>query len=363
LQALYETHPQHIHTLRRILKNYIKIESTKTENMKKLIALFIYALILKTTSAQTPQIALVRPSTNQTQIFTTLQNAYIAALDNDYIYLPGGTFYFADSLNKKLNIFGAGFSVDSTLSTGKTIIGGVIIGVNGSGSHIEGIESQYIAANNYQLSLSTVYVWNFLSNLGNNSLVRYSVLEQISGSNSTTISNCIIYKLSTGNNLNVNNCVFLNKGSDIGNPFFNAVYNINNAIFRNNIFIGQNPIFFSNNLTLINNLKYDVNYSFFYGGTSNTEISSIYTNTIDEIFINYPATATNFGFQYNYNLKPTCIGINAGTDGTDVGIYGTLTPTKSGWVPSNPHIYLKQVTTQSNTNGTLPIIFKVRTNN
>ena len=97
-------------------------------------------------------------------------------------------------------------------------------------------------------------------------------------------------------------------------------------------------------------------------GFNMTEANTISLSSPGEVFISYTA-GTGYPFLDNYHLKNTCVGKNAGTDGTDVGIYGTSQPTSEGWVPSNPHIYFKQIDSQTGTNGTLKIQVKVRTNN
>jgi len=82
----------------------------------------------------------------------------------------------------------------------------------------------------------------------------------------------------------------------------------------------------------------------------------------DTLFVNSP-NASSFDYQYNYHLKPNSPYLSAGSDGTEIGIYGGNSPYREGAVPSNPHIYFKQVSTQTNSNGQLPVQFKVRTSN
>ena len=110
-----------------------------------LILFFFHSYIA---SSQVPQIALYRPSNNTTQIFTDLPAAYNAAINDDIIYLPGGIYSFpGDSIAKKLHIIGAGFSQDSTQTTGQTIIsltlGSLSIKFGGTGTILEGFRLRF----------------------------------------------------------------------------------------------------------------------------------------------------------------------------------------------------------------------------
>ena len=79
--------------------------------------------------------------------------------------------------------------------------------------------------------------------------------------------------------------------------------------------------------------------------------------------MNYPNSATTFLYAYDFHLKPNSLWAAVGNNGTAVGIYGTNSPTPIGWVPSNPHIYFKQVQGQTSADGRLQINFKVRAGN
>ena len=90
--------------------------------------------------------------------------------------------------------------------------------------------------------------------------------------------------------------------------------------------------------------------------------STILLPDLSDIFFSYSGNG-NFSYLDNFHLKSECPGVGAGTDGTDLGIYGSSSPTSEGWIPSNPHIYFKQINTQTNSSGTLPVQIKVRTGN
>jgi hypothetical protein len=57
----------------------------------------------------------------------------------------------------------------------------------------------------------------------------------------------------------------------------------------------------------------------------------------------------------DYHLKDACSGKNAGTDGTDVGIYGTSVPFKENRLPSIPNFSLKAISPETDATGKLPV--------
>ncbi|HNW71202.1 MAG TPA: hypothetical protein PKI01_12410, partial [Bacteroidales bacterium] len=62
----------------------------------------------------------------------------------------------------------------------------------------------------------------------------------------------------------------------------------------------------------------------------------------------------------NFHLQPGCLGIAAGTDGTDLGIYGGSTPWKENSIPASPNVYIKSVDTRNNPNGQIDVMYKVK---
>jgi hypothetical protein len=85
----------------------------------------------------------------------------------------------------------------------------------------------------------------------------------------------------------------------------------------------------------------------------------------DSVFVNASFTSSvgcgkNYTELYDYKLKTTCPGKNAGTDGSDIGIYGGNYPWKEGGVPFTPHYQFKKVNGTTNSSGNLPIQIKVK---
>ncbi|MBK9793187.1 MAG: hypothetical protein IPP60_08805 [Sphingobacteriales bacterium] len=99
------------------------------------------------------------------------------------------------------------------------------------------------------------------------------------------------------------------------------------------------------------------NFSELGSTSTNSFVNTIYNLSLSNDFVN--VSNPNFSSLFDYHLKSTSSGKNAGTDGTDIGIYGGAYPYKEGAVPPNPHISTKSIAPTSAANGTLPVNIKV----
>lgn len=280
------------------------------------------------------------------------------------IYLPGGLFTIqdgSDTITKPLTIIGVGHFPDSTQATLPTIINGNIYFAQGSDfSTLSGINfgfvnsANIISGNNITISRCKIQSINF-NTTGNikNLLITESVLQNLIIDN-IDASNFLVEKsiinLISGNTQITyrNNIIFAAGGQGIGNNYY-----VGNCVFENNIITGPGPYSFIYNSILRNNLLFVGNYT----DVQVYSYNNIYNNTLDNTFIYVPNAI--YDDSYNYRLKPASSGKNAGTDGTDIGIYGTTKPCKDGWVPPNPHISFKSIPSESLPNGTLPVNVKV----
>ena len=336
------------------------------------ISAILFAPVIS--EAQAPQFAVVRPD-GTTYICPTWDSAYNKAVNGDNIYLPGVIIPGYMYIDKNINIYGAGHHPDSCTITGKTTIDHVVLKSNASGGSIEGLNivgNFYLNYTNRRINNYTVKrcrfsalqdgvnlqnIDSFYTNIYITECV-FNTADLVKCTNFTISKNLILNYIASPKNCLIKNNSFLSAA----NPFYNAISNCN---VENNIFLYDlslsSTVYCSNNF--YNNLKVGINPIFISCQNQGVEVSTQTVNNINEIFISYNTFGTGFPYLDNYHLKPTCPGINAGTDGTDVGIYGTSSPTSQGWVPSNPHIYFKQVAQQTNNSGQLQIQFKVRTNN
>lgn len=324
--------------------------------------------------AQTPQIALVKPN-GTTTIHTTLQSAHDAAEDDDYIYLPGG-MHGTLFINKRLHIIGAGSNEDSTQVTGISMLQFIIVYQGAQGGSIEGIKfvggscgsvvfegnggssmpSNYTISNCYIVQGIRVHqnvVWSnlniyncFLGTQPCGSVGYCSLTGSIS--NSFLSNNIIVDHICCSDGLDVSNNVFFKYGT----------LNLSggNSIYKNNIFLSNDPINSGNNV-FQNNANCDP------AQNQNNQNYNNVVETFDQIFVSPGTSPYTYDVHNDYHVKSTSACHNSGTDGTDRGIYGGAFPWKPGSIPSNPHIYHKNVAGSTNTNGQLQVQFKVRTGN
>ena len=336
---------------------------TKTQ-----VAIAIALLIQVCAFTQSIKIAVVHNGVSA--IYTNLTPAISAALSGDTIYLPGGYIPASNNpivISKPLTIIGAGHHWDSTSATGATIISnnlsyisgadngkitGCVInnlyfGLNGSANvnnmnisrcYIESLHAcQYnctSTASNIVFSEDVIMGWSdgrFYSVLFEKCFMSEPVYYQSATFNNNIFS---IYVDIPFNNSILNNNIFINTAGNSGMSLTGS-----QSTYNNNLFCG-----FSVNLANVNT-------------GNNVCNNNITGQVLSNTFVN--ATSTTFSYSNNYHLKSTSPGKNAGTDGTDLGIYGTIYPAKDGAVPFNPHISSKTIGTVVSPTGMLNVDVKV----
>lgn len=325
--------------------------------MRSFLFLALMLLFSCALSAQA-RIAIVSGTTNQLKTTASLDSALDMASDGDFIYLPGATYPSA-TINKRVFIFGAGTYPDSTGTTGRTVIGTIYVRGAASGGLLEGCTVSG------SLELSSTPVENFivkrcninqLTDQGNSNFFIENII-RVKDGNSTygTYQKNLIGGINYERYGNFQNNIFYNLGA--------LMSFVGYCTFQNNIFLSLDGLpgssvynswsnysnYFYNNLTRI-----DIPDDQFNLGNT--------TTTLDKMFVKFDSTFTNF-YTQDFHLKADSPGKDSGSDGTDVGIYGTNEPTKEGWVPSNPHISLKNISSQTDANGNLKATFKVKAQN
>lgn len=358
---------------------------------KSILSLIVFLSFYSNTKAQAPQFAVVKPD-GTTYICPTFDSAYNKAINGDNIYLPGGNFSLSNPISKSVHIYGAGYNQDSSTATNITTLTSLTILQGADNGSIEGV---LINSGNPQ----TIPCLTFGDNQNQTPFANYTIkycfttswiLFNMPSSN-ITISNCYFgFNGSYGGTAiagNISNSLISNNiilGNSLASSAQNPYLQVNNNIFfwyytqgatffyfatqstyQNNIFqVGGGVVYWSSS----NSNFYNNSNGYPYGGPGN--IYSGYINeTLDLTFINPGSSSGTPFFIYtydvhnDYHIKPTSLCKNSGTDGTDRGIYGGAFPWKDGSIPSNPHIYFKQVAPTTNSNGQLQIQFKVRTEN
>jgi hypothetical protein len=219
--------------------------------MKTLLSLFFSLAFVVSLSAQG---LIVVQNDTSTRTFYTIPEAVAAAVDGDYVYIPGGTFQVSSlTINKTLNIIGAGHVPEATAATGRTVINGNIHFMGGSDfSLLQGIfhdgeiwighgtASDGITVSNILLSRCNLKTLYFSSNaysasstsaqniMAKDCIFRYMVDCKFNN-RGHIFSNCIFQEriANIAGGITINNSIFLHS-----NPLNNvASTSFNNCIF------------------------------------------------------------------------------------------------------------------------------------
>ena len=295
--------------------------------------------------------------------------AFTAAVDGDFIYLPGGTFE-VPSFDKKVTIIGAGVFPNATTTTGKTFINGVITFFdNADGLTLEGVEvsGSLNFANNHSI---------------NNVVIKRCVINgdvNFSGNllNATNFS--FIENVLRGS-LNLPN---LETGLFSNNIIQGVVRDSSGNMFQNNIFLhndcgyyGNVALITGNNNTFQNNI-FNRQCDNFVGGTGNRFLKNIFvmtassfgtTPTLTDNYMNvsYPTVFVNQTggtFEYNQDYHLQTPATYLGMDGSEVGVFGGQFPFKTQLIPENPHISVKNINPTTNSSGELQVEIKAEAQN
>ncbi|HNQ69654.1 MAG TPA: hypothetical protein PKN32_14875 [Bacteroidales bacterium] len=344
--------------------------------MKKI--LFFIALAFSTTVFS--QAVFVVQNATSSSAHSTLEAAITAAVDGDYIYLPGGIFGVGNlSVNKRVHIFGAGHYPDSTQATGRTALSGNIYFVTGSSNSVlqgvylsgdifmgstadNGVVSNILISrcNVYNISLN--YLTTSSTNYGaENIFIKDCIIRNnINGASTqgVVVENSIItYQIKNFDaNAEFRNNIFLRNNNYSNSSGYCILNNISNCNFSNNIFrhsynSSGGYFAYSSSNNFFNNCIFGAQSTYIYGGTFS---NCLYATDFSTLFVNVPSVE-DFSYTYDYHLSETSAAIGAGLNGTDCGIYGGDNPYKDGAVPLNPHIQFKQIPTATDSQGKLNI--------
>lgn len=342
--------------------------------MKKILTL-AYAVVLFVPAFAT--IRTVSNDPNNPAQFATVQAAVNTSVAGDTVYINlSPTVYNENvSVNKRLVIIGGGYNSPNQLGYTSTVnnIFFTRAGGDPSGSIVCGLNLLSISVNGGLPTISNITVFrnriNGFGLVGNNWLIYNNIINgTISLGNNPVPNNVIIQNniLQAGINGNTGNNNFLiDHNLFLGNPnsFLNNVQlaTITNNIFAvssNSAFINSNTINnnFNNNITNITNVSVNAPTNSFSGGPNAASGNIVGT---DPAFVNAPVASFNlYNASNNYRLSATSQAKNAGTDGTDLGIYGGSYPFPSGGAAGSgfdtcPLPPIPQVNSVNIQNGTL----------
>ncbi len=353
---------------------------TLTAMTRKLILLALIGTALHT---QAQQARIVVQHAGNVQVFSDLTEAITAANPNAELFLGGGSYTLPAgfALSKTLHLIGAGIHPDSSGATGSTIICGgnsFRLMSSASGSSFTGIWFNMTGINtSFQFGIGpedqTVesvefHRCRFQQNVnlgavepaaGSAQFVECVFHLQVNGYGSEGhFSRCIfdwVPSTSTGTiNIFRPGGLYLNNSVILGG----LIGNCEGATIQNCAFTRQNgaPFWQGNTSTISNCL---IGYSDL---TSNSPPSVVGSNNIMNVAIGtffQNEGDDSFQFTDNLRLQAGSSGVGAGTDGTDIGIYGTDSPYKDGAMPHTPHFRRVDVAPGTDASGNLPVQVKV----
>lgn len=333
----------------------------------KYIFTTLLVLLAATNFAQTPQIARVSSDGTTTVIYTDIKKALAAAQDDDFIYLPAGTFK-VDSviIQKRVNVVGTGIYPDSTKATGKTVINSIVyLKAGRDGGSLQGVEFSTSGGG----SIAIYDAGNFtISKCMFNKIYDYDA----TASGTITIKECIVNgsfsnstSSSNGNLVyNVSNSIIADEGayySIFSNCIFTnftnlyGLYSTSNKEFRNCIFRTSSSSVFASSDRFYNCHFENVTANGFRD--TPPQFNTTYDAPSGSTFVGGACPAA-FSYTFDYHLKSGTAAIGSGTDGMDKGIYGSMNPYNPN--PYNPHIYFKNIAPATNAQGQLQINVKVK---
>lgn len=285
--------------------------------------------------------------------FQSLDSAYTYANPGDYIYLPGGIFSLASSINKEVHIIGAGFNADSSLVTGTTTMASISFGANAHNASVEGI---YCTSSINGVTTSTI----------NGVSIRYCNASQITGKFANADIHGCIFR--TTNHLDNN--FYGGTFNTISNCYITGTFNLSNSQVINNsgLSFACNSILVTYKNNIMNSYLNAPNNQ---AGSNNTVMYNVYMANCPSFCINainasnnvQIASANLFSGTFsssNMKLIPGSPALTAGEFGSQAGVYGGTFPFKDGAVPSTPHIYYRNIAPSTNANGELPVQINVR---
>ncbi len=310
--------------------------------MKKLLLFILLSLVFTSfANAQLKQIAVVKDG--NWAFYDNLTNAINNADPGSDVIIPGGDYSFNTQISKELHLYGAGHYPLYTEATGVTfIVSQIAFNPGSDNSTLTGLKIHNLLVQNDvdNISMTRCFLVNNveISMSTTNFSCRESVIKCIYGQRGGGINQYSIFEknIITGDIAGLDFAIFSNNIITKNVSF--VLHVISNSIFRNNVFTFDDHSFLEavNSCIFEKNIfKFDASGSFPSSGT-NTSIDNLYNlDPALEVFVNF----STYGFDYgnDYHLQSSCPGKNYGTDGTDVGIYGTAYPYKEGAVPIIPH--------------------------
>lgn len=314
--------------------------------MKMILTILLVITSTTIASAQTIRIAnnnLDAPTGSH--IYANIQDAIDASSNGDIIHvIPSDQRYGNFTLAKRLTIIGIGYNPNTDRNLESTITSIRLKNFDSSGSKFIGLRFTF------RVTLEEVENITFEKCFFEEEIVALEADNRTpSKIKNITFRNCIIENeisflhTETTDILLYNNIITGSNSIGFGgftvianNVFFlqlqsfqvQKIDKLTRGIVSNNIFIGLNLNVGGDitNSVFTNNLNYELRGDRNFPSTNgNTESNNFLDQ--DPQFIAFPSSGSgNYSFEFNLRLRDSSPGKGAGSDGTDIGIYGGLFP-------------------------------------
>lgn len=294
--------------------------------------------------------------------YNDLQTAIDAAQADDTLLIHrSATSYGNATITKRLTLIGEG-ALANKMTLGASMLGNITLTYNTT-TFEHASKSQLIG-----LSIANLYIYEKGTDVNfacDSVVILYSKITTLALKNKVyglTLKHSLISNIANGFFYNcklMNNIIYsLNIGSSEGNNnlFTNNLFmlrlHLGGGIVANNIFYANSGgvftatcrnVVFSNNILFNTAIPFNISD---FTTNGNTSINNQFN--VDPLFI-YPIAFNNlFGYTHtfpasgpfaDFHLQPSSPAINAGSDGTDLGIYGGTTPWRDGSTTDSRYRY------------------------
>jgi len=334
--------------------------------MKQILSLLILVASTTLASATVYTVNNNNPTPGQ---YTTLAAAQTVASPGDTLLIAGSPYSYNDfTISKRLTIIGTGhhplgdFPASSTLNKidfSTAVTATTLYDVNIIGLDVNVIDFSLSGTHRAYVSRCRIRSYLFLSTSQDSILIEGNLF-------TSSGSNVVVYTSASFNSITFKNNVFNgavynfypNSGG-LNLYFDNNLFLINGYVFagvnkwlqfRNNIFYRGDP---SNNSGNVTNTSFNNNILYkSYSSTTSFPSTSGNTSTgnisADPKFVSFPSNGDYFSYTYDFHLQSTSPGVNAGTDGKDIGLTGGSGYFNTYGIPNIPQINQFDITSPSN---------------
>jgi hypothetical protein len=300
------------------------------------------------------------PSAGQ---YNSWASASAAANNGDTILIHGTTNnYYTLDITKRLTIIGPGHNPIDKQNTQRAFCDAVLFQTGSNGSKVIGIEASNMQA--YATNVDSISI--LLCKLTDALYFTYGSANYwlVEGCVFSNSGQCVrgqgqaVGDMVCRNNI-FNGYITSFNGSYIGYNYFNNNLFLSNTAntftYCNNFYINSN-IFYRGGIQDYGNIGLTFNKNCSYqsiGGT--TFPNGINYENVDPQFVTTLGTGAFFDYNTDYHLQATSPLINAGGDGTDLGLYGGYGDFEQNGVPHNPYIKTFNITGSTSVNAGDPI--------